>query len=187
MFDDVTTSCFHPLPLPFLRLCCPLFVQLQAYQNSEELPDHPVLKSFLESTSHTPDELPDHPVLKSFLESASKGSCEAKGALGDGGKSEAKVGLGDGGRSEAKSGLGDGGRSEAKSGLGDGGRSEAKGDLGDGNEGRGGLSALVHKYLGKPLEKSQQISNWDRRPLKSAQVKYAGMCVCVCSYFSVDL
>lgn len=40
---------------------------------------------------------------------------------------------------------------------------------------RRGLSALVMKYLGKPLDKSQQLSDWEKRPLRAEQVKYAGM------------
>ena len=37
-----------------------------------------------------------------------------------------------------------------------------------------GLSALVAKYLGKPLDKSYQLSNWERRPLWKEQIEYAG-------------
>lgn len=37
-----------------------------------------------------------------------------------------------------------------------------------------GLSWLVERYLGKPLDKSQQLSNWERRPLHHQQIKYAG-------------
>ena len=40
---------------------------------------------------------------------------------------------------------------------------------------RRGLSALVMRYLGKPLDKSQQLSDWEKRPLRVEQVKYAGM------------
>ena len=39
---------------------------------------------------------------------------------------------------------------------------------------RRGLSALVMRYLGKPLDKSQQLSDWEKRPLRVEQVKYAG-------------
>lgn len=39
---------------------------------------------------------------------------------------------------------------------------------------RRGLSHLVARYLGKPLDKSQQFSDWERRPLRVDQVKYAG-------------
>ena len=37
-----------------------------------------------------------------------------------------------------------------------------------------GLSALVAKYLGKPLDKSYQLSDWERRPLWKEQIIYAG-------------
>ncbi|XP_055000150.1 exonuclease mut-7 homolog isoform X2 [Sorex araneus] len=36
-----------------------------------------------------------------------------------------------------------------------------------------GLSLLVQQVLGKPLDKAQQISNWDRRPLSEGQRVYA--------------
>lgn len=39
---------------------------------------------------------------------------------------------------------------------------------------RRGLSALVMRCFGKPLDKSQQLSDWERRPLRLEQVKYAG-------------
>lgn len=38
-----------------------------------------------------------------------------------------------------------------------------------------GLSSLAERYLGKPLDKSQQLSNWERRPLREEQIKYAGV------------
>ncbi|XP_007945268.1 exonuclease mut-7 homolog [Orycteropus afer afer] len=36
-----------------------------------------------------------------------------------------------------------------------------------------GLSLLVQQVLGKPLDKAQQLSNWDLRPLREEQLVYA--------------
>ena len=36
------------------------------------------------------------------------------------------------------------------------------------------LSRLVHLCLGQPLDKSDQFSNWERRPLRESQMLYAG-------------
>ncbi|XP_036710633.1 exonuclease mut-7 homolog isoform X5 [Balaenoptera musculus] len=43
----------------------------------------------------------------------------------------------------------------------------------DGAAGPRGLSLLVRQVLGKPLDKMQQLSNWDRRPLGEGQLVYA--------------
>ncbi|XP_043841778.1 exonuclease mut-7 homolog [Dromiciops gliroides] len=36
-----------------------------------------------------------------------------------------------------------------------------------------GLSLLVHNLLGKPLDKTEQLSNWEKRPLREEQILYA--------------
>lgn len=38
-----------------------------------------------------------------------------------------------------------------------------------------GLSDYVQMCLGKPLDKSNQFSNWERRPLRDAQITYAAL------------
>ncbi|KAF5890396.1 exonuclease mut-7, partial [Clarias magur] len=38
-----------------------------------------------------------------------------------------------------------------------------------------GLSLLVQQVLGKPLDKTEQLSNWERRPLRTGQVRYAAI------------
>jgi len=54
------------------------------------------------------------------------------------------------------------------------------GDNDSGNEqhsassGPRGLGLLVKECFGRPLDKSQQLSDWERRPLKREQVYYAG-------------
>ena len=48
-----------------------------------------------------------------------------------------------------------------------------------------GLSELVRQCLGRPLDKRQQLSNWERRPLRQNQIVYAGkasLCSILCSY-----
>lgn len=48
------------------------------------------------------------------------------------------------------------------------------------NEERG-LSLLVKNMLGKPLSKGEQMSNWEKRPLRSSQITYAGKLSATCS------
>ncbi|XP_072489220.1 exonuclease mut-7 homolog isoform X3 [Notamacropus eugenii] len=38
-----------------------------------------------------------------------------------------------------------------------------------------GLSLLVQNLLGKPLDKTEQLSNWEKRPLREEQIVYAGL------------
>ena len=37
-----------------------------------------------------------------------------------------------------------------------------------------GLRELVKQCLGKPLDKKEQLSDWERRPLRLSQMHYAG-------------
>lgn len=37
------------------------------------------------------------------------------------------------------------------------------------------LSTLVHQCLGYPLDKSDQFSNWEKRPLRESQLIYASL------------
>jgi len=39
-----------------------------------------------------------------------------------------------------------------------------------------GLSDVVRLCLGRPLNKAQQMSDWERRPLRHQQILYAGIC-----------
>ena len=50
---------------------------------------------------------------------------------------------------------------------------EGKGHMVNKKEERG-LSDLVRQCLGQPLEKKQQMSDWERRPLRPSQIHYAG-------------
>lgn len=54
----------------------------------------------------------------------------------------------------------------------------------------GGLAVLVEKCFGKPLDKSQQLSDWEKRPLTSEQITYAGkLCVnpCLANWLTSEL
>ncbi|GAB4818833.1 hypothetical protein N2152v2_005879 [Parachlorella kessleri] len=58
-----------------------------------------------------------------------------------------------------------------------GGVSSSNGNLPLPIRGRGevGLSALAEELLSKPLDKSSQVSDWARRPLTEAQLRYAAL------------
>lgn len=43
-----------------------------------------------------------------------------------------------------------------------------------------GLSLLVQHVLGKPLDKTEQLSNWEKRPLREEQILYAGLALAGC-------
>lgn len=49
-----------------------------------------------------------------------------------------------------------------------------------------GLSLLVQHVLGKPLDKTEQMSNWEKRPLREEQILYAGLLTdCLKVHFSL--
>lgn len=114
-----------------------------------------------------------HPsVVPSLPNSTSRGGREtgANGQVKGGGKAGGTGTVRGGGR-----GGGEGGRRR------EGGRKEEEEEAPPEDESstivpsdRRGLSSLVAKYLGKPLDKSQQLSDWERRPLRVDQIRYAG-------------
>ena len=46
----------------------------------------------------------------------------------------------------------------------------------------GGLAGTVKHYMEKPLKKTQQMSNWKRRPLMYEQLIYAALDAFTCAY-----
>lgn len=49
----------------------------------------------------------------------------------------------------------------------------------------GGLTGVVETFLNRSLNKKQQISNWEQRPLSFEQAVYAGICQYVIDKLSV--
>lgn len=50
-----------------------------------------------------------------------------------------------------------------------------------------GLAGVVSAFLGVTMNKKQQISNWDQRPLTLEQANYAGKSFCIPQLLRLDL